>query len=314
MEPVLSMDKLFVVGVGRSGTSLLQSMLASHGEIVMMPETGFIRRYLVKSVFQKKKFADIQKLKQDMFVRRWVDDGMLLQENKIGSAVTYRSIYEDIQKLYAEKRHKKIKYIADKDPKLIEVLPCLDALFRNYKVIHIIRDPRDVLLSKNKAQWSKGQSLYKKLVANNAQFRISEFFLRRHVGNTFEVKYEDLINEPEKVLKSICEFLNLDFDDNMLLFQEQAKLLVSEREMSWKKETVGPLLTNNFSKWKTDMPPEISILTASCCATAMSKGSYEEPAIRLVFGRKSLNLIIKIGVNILGFFYAWKAIYLIKGN
>ena len=39
--------KIFIVGVGRSGTSLLQSMFASHPEVKFIPETAFIRRYVL---------------------------------------------------------------------------------------------------------------------------------------------------------------------------------------------------------------------------------------------------------------------------
>jgi len=307
-------NKLFILGVGRSGTSLLQSMLASHNEIAMMPETGFIRRYLVAPVFSGKQDVDIEALCADKYIQRWFDDGLLRTDFEKQKNITYSSMYKNVQKIYAKNTVGSIKYIADKDPKMIEVLPHLDELFCDYRVVHIIRDPRDVLLSKDKAEWSKKQSLIKKLIANNTQLRISEFFLRKNASRIFEIKYEDLVAKPEAVLRSVCEFLNLDFDSSMLSFQEQAEMLVSTSEMSWKKETVGPLLSQNFSKWKKEMPPTVAMLTESCCKSAMLKGRYEKLAVNVGFWNKAKNLVIISCVNVISFLYAWKAINLMKGR
>ena len=43
------MEKIFIVGVGRSGTSLLQSMLNTHSKMSFIPETHFLRKYVFKS-------------------------------------------------------------------------------------------------------------------------------------------------------------------------------------------------------------------------------------------------------------------------
>ena len=44
---------LFIVGVGRSGTSLLQAMLASHAAIEIIPETGVLRNHVLKTRFSR---------------------------------------------------------------------------------------------------------------------------------------------------------------------------------------------------------------------------------------------------------------------
>jgi len=215
---VSNAKKLFIIGVGRSGTSLLQSMLASHHEIVMMPETSFIRRYLVKFIFAGAPTLCTKNIMADKYIQRWVNDETLNEELFIKGNVSCNDLYSSVSSEYVRKYGETVKYIADKDPKLIEVLPHLNELFRDYKVIHIVRDPRDVLLSKNKAEWSKGQSLLKKLIANKSQLQISEYFLKRNRGSILEIKYEDLLSKPNKTLQNICNFLCLDFDLNMLNF------------------------------------------------------------------------------------------------
>ena len=65
------MRNLLIVGVGRSGTSLLQSMLAAHSGIVMMPETSFIRRYLIRDLWSGKLDGNLEKLNDDAYLKRW---------------------------------------------------------------------------------------------------------------------------------------------------------------------------------------------------------------------------------------------------
>ena len=47
-------DIIFIIGVGRSGTTLLQSMLHSHSEIHFSPETHFVKRFLNPEIHHKK--------------------------------------------------------------------------------------------------------------------------------------------------------------------------------------------------------------------------------------------------------------------
>ena len=54
MNNVMNPQKLFIVGVGRSGTTLLQSMLNSHPEICFTPETHFFKRYIAPNISNTK--------------------------------------------------------------------------------------------------------------------------------------------------------------------------------------------------------------------------------------------------------------------
>ena len=134
---------------------------------------------------------------------------------------------------------------------------------------------------------------------------------------SFIMEYTILWNTIELIFNESMvweRYINLDFDSSMLSFQEQAEMLVSTSEMSWKKETVGPLLSQNFSKWKKEMPPTVAMLTESCCKSAMLKGRYEKLAVNVGFWNKAKNLVIISCVNVISFLYAWKAINLMKGR
>jgi hypothetical protein len=283
-------------------------MLAAHSGIVMMPETSFIRRHLVRALWSAHSSGGLKKLSDDAYLKRWEKDGALpdLHVDDSGEDRLIQ-VYRAAVRNYGERNGTgTIAYVGDKDPKMIEVLPHLNSIISDYKIVHIIRDPRDVLLSKNKAAWSKGQSLLKKLVANAAQLRIANAFKCAN-DNIIEVIYEDLLTKPDKVLTDICQFLEIGFDPGMLNFQEKAKELVSSDEMSWKKETMGPLLKNNFSKWREELTAEQCDLIEKCCGLAMEKGNYERNTDRLGWVAQLKNRVYAGIVSLLAMIYAFKA-------
>jgi len=118
---------LFIIGVGRSGTSLLQSMFAAHPNVGFLPESAFLRRYVYR--------------------------GNLHSAYGLGGKKAVIKILEQDEK-FARTGLNNL-WIGDKDPRLVEFLPLVKTLFPDAHVIQVIRDPRDVLVSKKKAAWSK---------------------------------------------------------------------------------------------------------------------------------------------------------------
>ena len=132
------------------------------------------------------------------------------------------------------------RYSADKDPRNIEFLDTILARWPSAKVIHIYRDPRDVLASKQKAAWSRGRNIYFHLAAGAAQFDLAMRF-QNQFGNhrIMPVQYEHLLTDTAGTLKQICKWLGIDFESQMLEFGTTAAALTSSDEMQWKKETLG---------------------------------------------------------------------------
>lgn len=89
------------------------------------------------------------------------------------------------------------------------------------------------------------------------------------------VCYEDLLESPQAILETICEFLGIPFDTAMLEYQKVSQTLVSPEELPWKKETMGPLLQGNASKWETELPPREIALIESVYPRAFETGHYE---------------------------------------
>ena len=195
----------------------------------------------------------------------------------------------------------KAAFIGDKDPRLVEYIPLLASIFPKCKIIHVIRDPRDILESKKRAEWSKKRFSITHVFAGKAQFKLGrKNGLNLNQNEYLEVYYEKLIHKPEKELKNICQWLGIDYDSEMLDFAKAAKKLVAKDEMSWKKETLGPLLTTNIGKWKNGLTNWEVKLSEVSCKESMLAGHYvsERKMKDLSFGKRIWFLAAAIVIEI----------------
>ena len=264
------LSRLFIVGVGRSGTSLLQAMLASNPAVDFLPETSFFRRYVISNALSNVPVEEIKPL--------------LLSDPKLKRI---NSVEQHIEKTDWNKPDAPIRFyeliatsdnqwIGDKDPRCIEYQSAIHSRWPTAKIIHIFRDPRDVVCSKKKSAWSKGRNLFSYLVAGQAQIAIAQRY-QKTVDNDLvvNVKYEDLLANPDEQLRKLCDFLNIDFHDGMLDFGQAASRLVAKDELQWKQETLGPLLRNNSQKWKAELSPFDIYAIENSCTNVIELGAYQ---------------------------------------
>lgn len=267
---------IFIVGVGRSGTSLLQSMIAANSKVCYLPETSFIRRYIftgmLSELYERYGINAVkERLGSDSHLARTgIDINSWLAED---SSFSERELFH---KLVNVANSEKRDWVGDKDPRLIEFLPLVSAIATRATVVNIVRDPRDVLLSKKKAAWSKTGHVWKHIFANRVQLKLGSEMGKRFFGeNYYEIVYEDLLQDPERVLKRLCGQIGLSFEESMLNFGDAARKLVSAEEQSWKKETFGPLLKGNKQKWKNELSAKEILLTEASCKQALQVGRYK---------------------------------------
>lgn len=233
------MKSIFIVGPGRSGTSLLQSMLDSHDEISFFKENQFIRTVYFGNInikdFIINKYDRIDYLNFNDFSN--IDDPLLFY-SKLKSLVN----------LTAEG-----KYIGDKDPRLIDYVDKLSAIFEDSKIIVMNRNPGDIILSRTKSEWSKKWPFSVQLVIVRGQM---SYFLKNKksisASQLIEVSYEDLISQTIETLKIITNFLDIKFEYSMLDFQKSSKRLTSVNELQWKKNIFNKIDSNNSNLWEKE--------------------------------------------------------------
>ena len=237
---------IFIVGVGRSGTTLVQGMLNAHSKIAFTPETHFIKSYLSKNLNFNK---DKNKIIKDKYLKNLNLDLKTIQKK----AVNYLNFYELMMNAYRLKKSK--LFIGDKDPNNIENLKIIKKYFPNSIIVNIYRDPRAVIASRIKAKWSRNKFFWQHILAYKAQFNY--MLKNKHIfgKNYVEIKYEKLLLNPKIELEKILTKLNLKFEKKMLKFSKNANEIINIHEISWKKNLLKPILCENIYKWKNEIDP-----------------------------------------------------------
>ena len=219
----------FVVGVGRSGTTLLRLMLDAHPQMAVPPETHFLPDVIRACDRGASPERVVELLRSS---RRWGDMGIADDEiaarfqalDRWDATRAARAIYC----AYAE-QHRKTRW-GDKTPKYSLVMDQIEDALPEARFIHLIRDARAVALSRVRMVEGRGEKPPNPAgVAGRWAKRIRQ---AREMGATLggylEVRYEDLVTDTETTLRRVCEFAELEFDPVMLAYHEHASERLSE--------------------------------------------------------------------------------------
>jgi hypothetical protein len=211
----------FIVGVTRSGTTLLRLMLDSHPKLTIPPETHFIPRLI--RLADKPEMKPMKLARRISKHRRWGDFDIDREElaaafrdlPELNGTTATRAFYD----LYARKQGK--RRWGDKTPGYqIRMLKLHKALPES-RFIHVIRDGRDVAVS----QARKASDPTPLDIAGRrwkSRVRATRLRARKIPDAYLEVRYEDLIRDTEGTLRRICEFIDLRFHPAMLRYHERA--------------------------------------------------------------------------------------------
>ncbi|MEM9381257.1 MAG: sulfotransferase, partial [Planctomycetota bacterium] len=143
-------------------------------------------------------------------------------------------------------------------------------------VVHIVRDPRAVVHSRMNAAWSKDRPWWSHAIVAQEQLRRGRRLGRACFGERYlEVRYEELLARPRATLEAVCAHVDVPFDAAMLDFGGSARRLVAEDEIGWKKETFGPLLTDNDAKWRGGLDARQIGFIEAVCVEAFDRFGYE---------------------------------------
>ncbi len=272
---------IFIIGVGRSGTTLIQSMLNTHSMITFPPETHFVRNHLAN----QKEHQILSKGKYEEFLNILTNDGDLakidLDIKKIFNKETKKitELYYSVLKTYLEKQNK--QFIGEKDPKNLEYLKIIKSTFPDAKILHIIRDPRDVILSRVKADWTKYKSKrYHSLIYRLQYDKAIKDGKTIFDENYFSFQYEKLITDPESMLRKICKFLEVEYESGMLSFYKQSSDIIKGTEQKWKEKCFTPVDGKNLNKWEKKLTDKEIYYIQKITTPVFKEGLYDRKKVK----------------------------------
>lgn len=255
---------LFVVGAGRSGTTLLQQMLDHHSSFSFAWESHF-----VPVLYEyRKKFGDLSRVENRMVLldaisrflgivwrgrvrEPWQQDFDASRRAIAESAhPSFAGVVDACFSWFASRRGKPAW--GDKTPGYVNNLPVLLEIFPEARFIHLIRDGRDVACSVMPLSFGPN-SLYVSARRWKHSVERGLQFAEEHPTQVMTLRYEDLVDDPESVLHKVCEFLEEDFEPAMLDYHADGGRRVPGSGIH--SQIAKPVNRQRLGRWKQELTP-----------------------------------------------------------
>ncbi|MBL0921675.1 MAG: sulfotransferase [Phycisphaerales bacterium] len=276
----------FIVGCGRSGTTLLQSMLLSHPDMVIPPETKFYGAFVERPRRLPPSFREDHELRKAAHA---VWDDQRRRGIETNEDTLYRMAFAArrdpngllLALLTAYAIEHRAERVGEKSPIHTHYVGELAEAFPTAKFIHIMRDPRAVMLSRMTAGF--GTSLigpnirrWKRAAQMHADFADalgpSRYLL---------VRYEDLVTSPRATLEKVCGLIKLDLLPEMLEPHKRQKKGFAERSSHGMNKPLKPISTSSLEKWKAALKPAHIALTEHALGEEMQRFGYKPTGARV---------------------------------
>jgi len=218
---------VFVVGMPRSGTTLLEQICASHSEVVGAGE--------LRSLQMMARLIGAHNHGRE-HVRNWDPDFSRAQAD----------LHVEALKTLAQGALR----VVDKTPLNLMRLGLIGAVYPKARIIWVRRDPRDVVISNHLMYFGKG-NLYSCDQADCAFAvreidRLGEIWVRELKTPILEVVYEELIADLDTHVRRIIDFLGLPWEAGCLDFHKTERHVATPS--SW--QVRQPIYSSSVGRWR----------------------------------------------------------------
>jgi hypothetical protein len=191
-------------------------------------------------------------------------------------SASYQRFFLFLMQAYAARRGA-TRY-GDKTPWNVRHLATILRWFPNARIIHIVRDPRANVASKRQLPRTSKDvitSAVKWVIDVDAAAR----FARSEAATPerfLEIRYEDLVREPERVVPRLCQVIGVPFVPEMLDFHRSSEVMF--KDQPWKEGVFRPLAPGSIDRWRSELQPAQVLLIELLTAGAMRRYGYERLA------------------------------------
>lgn len=252
-------EYVFVVGLSRSGTTLMRRILNSAPDVAIGPESHFmghlvpgfgIRDRLAKIDRDGDAAGDAERIAQLLYDRMPNESGLRqpsrlwtwlvravpreeLVERLRAAGTDDQSIFTAVMDLYAERKGARVG--GEKTPAHLRHVPTLLRWFPSGRALHMVRDPRAVFVSELRRQRRSSDGPYAviRLVPGLLEITLlvqtvltwveaaarASSYTKRYPRRYRTVRFEDLVRQPEPTLRGICDFVGIPYEPEMIARQ-----------------------------------------------------------------------------------------------
>jgi hypothetical protein len=244
---------LIVLGVGRSGTTLLRVMLDRNSELAIPDESFFMLPLARRHRGRVEADAFYEDLRRLPRLHEW---GLSAGDvrPRLRDGMTTGEAIATIFETYADKQGK--PRWGDKTPLYMQHLPLLERLFPDALWLHLVRDGRDAALSFlalpegfSGRTWAQPRTVAQFAARWKVEIETARELGGRAGERYLELRYEDLVADPEGELRRICEFASLPWEPEMLAYSGS----VDVSKLPQHQRLAQPP-TPNVRNWREEMP------------------------------------------------------------
>jgi hypothetical protein len=235
---------IFICGMPRSGTTLVEQIIASHSKVNGAGEIHYLSKIIDEFFLRDKKF-DKQK----------IIEGLLEEKNFIFEKYLEFINYHNFEK----------NIITDKAPQNFIWIGFIKLFFPNSKIIHCSRNPKDNCLSIYKnyftsetMSWAYDENSIAKYY--NQYLKLMNFWKLKFEDSIFDANYEQIVNSPEKEIKKMISFCNLGWENDCLNFYKNRKTPIQTVSVSQASKPIYKSSVNSSKAYAQYLSEMFNIL------------------------------------------------------
>lgn len=270
---------MFVIGIVRSGTTLMSMMLSAHPSIAIAPDLHYVhfwaRRYRQLRLSQP---ADFERFwtafsGHERFRYLGIDADAVRHHIEVTQRYSFRGVYLSVLEAFAANVRK--PRWGEKTPFSADHLDTLFDWFPDARMIYMLRDPRAVISSQRRLPWLAGVEVRDHAAAWAGGVARA---LADEDPRVLCVRYENLVHRPADVLEEVCRFLGEAYSPEMLDGRQSLAGWTLRHREGWEKEhlsaALGPVQQVSLDKWKGELTPAEIDTIEQHCGPVMQQAGY----------------------------------------
>ena len=231
-------EMIFIVGMPRSGTSLIEQIVSAHSLVYGCGELDFLNRIIKREFFTNDNIDTIK-------FKNLNDDNI---ENLTNDYLNFVEKFE----LHSSK-------YTDKAPLNFIWIGFIKIFFPNSKIIHCVRESKDNILSLYKNSFDEHLNFTYDFddlfVFYKEYLELMDFWKKKFPDTIYDAVYEKIINEPKNEIEKLLKYCDLEYEENCLKFYNNKRLIKTVSSSQARKPIYNSSVSSfrNYEKYFKDI-------------------------------------------------------------